>query len=104
MDMTIQTLVPVLLAFFVGCIFIEIRWIGRMRKLRGKLGMAAATREDRRETANSESTAVARAMGWPLPDSPAPENTRGSLLALQQTLTGETVSTNAAVTSEHQNR
>ena len=104
MDMTIQILVPVLLAFFVGCIFVEIRWIGRMRKLRGKLGIAAAIRGDRRENARSESAAVARAMGWPMPDSPAPENARGSLLNLRQTLTAETASASVAETSQHQNR
>jgi hypothetical protein len=88
--MTIQIFVPLLLAFFVGCIFTEIRWIGRMRRLRGKLSLVEAARKDPGENARSGAAAVARTL----------ENTRESLLSLQQTLTAETTPASVAETSE----
>ena len=32
--MTVQTFLPLLAAFFWGCLLTEIRWIGKMRRLR----------------------------------------------------------------------
>jgi hypothetical protein len=40
--MNAQTLVPMLAAFYLGWVVSEIRWIGRMRRLRSLLGLHAA--------------------------------------------------------------
>ena len=43
-NMTAATLLQLVPAFFLGCILTEIRWIVRMRQLRGDLGRRETTR------------------------------------------------------------
>ena len=98
--MTIQIFVPLILAFFVGCVFTEIRWIEKMRSLRGKLSLVEAMREYPCEHAPSGAATAVRVLGSPMPGSRTLENVRESMLNLQQTLTAETVSVRVAKTSE----
>ena len=96
MDMTIQLLLPMVLSFFVGCVFVEIRWIGRIRRLRGKLSLVEAMREYAHENGTPEPAAAAV--------STTPDNTRESLLNLQQTLTFAPAPAQVAELSENRNR
>ena len=78
--MAIQMLLLLLPVFFIGGICNELRWIARMRRLRGKLSLAEAAKEYAGEHARSEAPT-----GFP-----APLNMHESLLNLQQTLSAET--------------
>lgn len=43
--MTAPTLLALIPAFVLGCILTEIRWIVRMRRLQGEVGLREASRE-----------------------------------------------------------
>ena len=98
--MTIQIFVPLILAFFVGCIFTEIRWIVKMRNLRGRFSLVEAMRKYPCEHAPSGAAVIARVLGSLAPGAPAPEKMLESMLNLQQTLTAETVPLRVAKTSK----
>jgi hypothetical protein len=83
-EMTVQMLL-MLATFILGAILTEIRWIGRVRRLRGALALHEAARTYGGERARL--VAVAEA-GVQRP--PSHEDAQQSLRRLQQQLTAET--------------
>ena len=80
--MILQT-IPLVVAFFAGFIFTEIRWARRMRRLRGQLGLSQAATMYGTEGARSEAAAEA------VEDPVFHEEAQQSLRSLQQQLTVE---------------
>lgn len=70
-----------LAAFFLGCIATEIRWLGKMRRLRGQVETEMAQAE---KTVSADATATS--VHGIRPD----EGTEQSLLGLQQHLSEKT--------------
>ena len=69
--MTVQTFLPLLAAFFWGCLLTEIRWIGKMRRLRADAGAQGdPPREDTLQSLlNLQQQLRAAAQASPVPES-----------------------------------
>ena len=71
-------------AFLLGSIFTEFRWIGRMSRLRGLLGLSEAAR-----MYGSERATLATTTDAAVPSRLSGQDTQQSLRSLQQHLTDE---------------
>jgi len=80
-------LMPALAAFFIGCVFTEIRWITRLRRLRGQLSLREASREYGAEEHHSIPLAIPQPQYFVRRETAIePDAMRQSLFNLQQAL------------------